>query len=118
MWLRDAPVGSLFAIDPRRFSNLDMFGALELARQIEERIPFTFNVGHLKGCSVSLNVRPYPKGLHPERTRSEFCIYDDRHKDYSYTSAYRDYLVRNLTTPEQFSALTGRDPFPQPAILE
>lgn len=41
-------------------------------------------------------MRPKSGDPHPERTRPEYCVYDDVHEDYVYTNAWIEMLAREL----------------------
>ncbi len=59
----------------------------------KKQIPW-FTINRHADCFKRHKVRP-PKGdAHPEVTRSEFCLYDGMHKDYGYTQAWVDFLIR------------------------
>jgi Protein of unknown function (DUF3644) len=83
----------------------------EAARQIQNGVPFVFKLQpHFVDAYRALKVRPRSNDPHPERTREEFCIYDEVHRDYSYKPAYVKYLQRELSTAEGFREIIGRAP--------
>jgi len=46
-------------------------------------------------------VRPPRGDGHPERTRPEYCLYDETHEDYVYTKAWVDKLAKDLADPAE-----------------
>jgi len=56
------------------------------------------------------NVRPPAGDGHPERTRPEYCVYDETHEDYVYTKAWVDKLAKDLADPEEYERVVGRKP--------
>jgi hypothetical protein len=54
-------------------------------------------------------VRPPSKAADPRATDSRFCQYDEPHKDYVYTSAWRDFLIDEMRKPGQYElVMKGR----------
>jgi len=53
-------------------------------------------------------VRPPQGDDHPERTRPEYCIYDETHEDYVYTKAWVNKLLKDLADPEEYERVVGR----------
>lgn len=56
-------------------------------------------------CWKKYSVRPSRGDPHPERTKSEFCTYDEVHKDYCYTDAYASFLLQRLADENEFNSL-------------
>jgi hypothetical protein len=47
---------------------------------------------------------------------SQYCVYDPVHRDYVYTQAWIDFLVKELGDPQRYTLLTaGRMPMALPA---
>jgi hypothetical protein len=57
--------------------------------------------------------RPPTGSKHPERTIEKYCVYDEPHRDYLYTAAYGEKLVREAKAPARFERF-----FKVPAILK
>lgn len=55
-------------------------------------------------------VRPATGAANPEKTRQEYCVFDRAHKDYLYTRAWVELLVRDLSDPAKYEELTGTAP--------
>jgi hypothetical protein len=51
-------------------------------------------------------VRPKSGAAKPELTDSKYCVYDIVHKDYVYTQAWIDKLVREFDSDDRFYAIT------------
>jgi hypothetical protein len=52
-----------------------------------------FNLATHVRCWKYFNVRPPGGAKNPELTDDRFCIYDNAHKDYTYTQAWVNYLI-------------------------
>ena len=65
------------------------------AKTVQDQLPFIFNTNHLTAAWEALGVRPAAGDPHPEKTEDKYYLYDERHKDYSYTEAYVAKLVRS-----------------------
>ncbi len=93
-------------------ANLDLFKPGAVVKRVAERLPFTFHVGHHTDAWKHFKVRPAGAASNPHRTQSEYCVYDTVHRDYVYTQAWIDKLVRELKSQAGFTAVTGRTPTP------
>ncbi len=78
-----------------------------VAEHIEARIPFEFKVYHVVRAWRTLRCRPAGGDAHPERTDERYCIYDEPHRDYLFTPAFVDKVVRETSTAVKFKAFTG-----------
>ncbi len=54
-----------------------------------------------------LGVRPRSDSGHPERTDERYCFWDDVHRDYVYTQAFVQKLVRTIGRPDDFRRPTA-----------
>jgi hypothetical protein len=91
--------------------NADKMKPSEAAKKVQDRIPFKFSVhSHFRRAWRALEVRPPGGDPNPERTRSEFCVYDRPHQDYLYTQAFVDKVATKISTDEGFRELLGLDP--------
>jgi hypothetical protein len=84
----------------------------EVKAQVAARIPFIFHMGHFIAAWRTLGVRPASNSTHPERTDEKYCLYDPLHKDYGYTAAYVEKLVREIKTEPGWRKIIGTDPIP------
>jgi hypothetical protein len=81
------------------------------AAAIEARIPFKFGASsEFPRAWRALGVRPPAGGEHPERTDERYCTYDEPHRDYLYTQAFVDKVVRNCDTAARYRRFIGREP--------
>lgn len=78
--------------------------------KIQEQIPFQFRVSHFVRAWKKLAVRPATGDPRPERTIEKYCVYDIPHKDYLYTEAFIEKVVREASTKDKFKTLTGLTP--------
>lgn len=82
----------------------------QVAEAVHARIPFVFNLTHFAIAWKSLGVRPPTGDANPEKTDEKYCIYDERHKDYGYTQAYVEKLIRECGTEANFRRMLDADP--------
>jgi hypothetical protein len=78
-------------------ANLGLFKPSEVVEQLQGRTgPHAIDI-HAHTCAWRhYAVRPSSDDPHPERTRSEYCLYDQTHEDYVYTQAWIDKLSRDF----------------------
>jgi hypothetical protein len=98
--LKKVPVSSAGCMLPKR-----------VVSEVQKRVPFDFNMG--------LHTRLWKHfKLHPARwvapdggdTMSEFCIPDEPTRQYVYTPAWIDKIVKEIGMPEEFEAFFGTRP--------
>lgn len=94
----------------RPVSGLGMMKPTIAASKVSEQIPFIFHVGHLVRAWKKLDCRPAGGSSHPERTIEKYCVYDEPHGDYLYTTAFVDKLVRETKTAAKFESFLGLAP--------
>lgn len=111
----------------------DQRAAMEHVQTIirDKHVPVA-NLGHLKPAEVSskvatglgqrfsvndhtsawrhYEVRPPNASAKPEATKSQFCVWDQAFRQYVYTEAWVNYLIRHLADPATFEGVTGRAP--------
>lgn len=90
--------------------NLDLFKPGKVVDQLKARLPFRVHMSIHTAAWKFFKVRPSGSDSHPERTRSEYCIYDGVHGDYLYTRAWIEKLVKALSNADRFKEVVGRDP--------
>lgn len=76
-------------------------------------IPFKFNMYTHTQAWKHYDVRPGWKEDDRDRTRSEFCVYDELSNEYGYKNAWVDYLCRKLSDPDEYREVTGQEPVPE-----
>lgn len=82
----------------------------QAAKAVQHQIPFLFSIGHFIKAWKELGVRPLVGDSHPEKTDERYCLYDERHRDYGYTEAYVNKLVRECKSEAGFRKLLGTAP--------
>jgi hypothetical protein len=98
--VKRVPVSSAGCMLPKR-----------VVSEVQERLPFAFNVGlHTR---MWKHFKLHPTGwVAPDggETVSEFCIPDEPTRQYVYTPAWVDKIVKEIGTPEKFEAFFGTAP--------
>ena len=92
------------------------FGLLkpgEVVHELATRLPYVINIGVHTRAWRHYGVRPATDDAHPERTRPEYCVYDETHEDYVYTKAWVEKLARDLADPAEYERVTGHAPHPK-----
>jgi hypothetical protein len=80
-------------------ANLDRYKPSEVVETLNARLPNPITL-HVHTCAWKhYGVRPSSGAAHPERTKSEYCVYDQAHEDYVYTKAWIEMLATNLPKP-------------------
>lgn len=87
----------------------------EAARAVQSRIPYIFNLRHFHAAYLRLKIRPPGNAKHPEITNTDYCVYDEAHKDYTYEQRYVELLIRKCSKAEGFLEATGRPGTRKPA---
>lgn len=82
----------------------------QVVAAVSARIPFVYKMNHFVQGWTKEAVRPSGGSKHPERTKEQYCRYDEPHRDYTYSQQYVEHLVRHLATEEGFRELTGQAP--------
>jgi len=88
----------------------DLLKPGEVVKQVQELLPYLFNMSHFIDAWTHYEVRPFTSSKTPERTDERYCFYDARHNDYGYTKAYVRKIVRECNTLEGFKRVTKRYP--------
>jgi hypothetical protein len=63
-----------------------------IVQRHDKKVPIFNQATHTR-CWKLFNVRPRGGSKNPEATNDKYCIYDNAHKDYTYTQAWVDFLV-------------------------
>lgn len=83
----------------------------DVVREVARRTGFKFHWNQHSPAARALGVWP-PEGESPRTMDERYAEYNTAFKGWLYTPAWVDLLVERLSTPEQFRAVTGRDPVP------
>jgi len=65
---------------------------------------FIASYHHAKACEF-YKVRPKKGEPSPEKTKIEYCQYDDAHKDYVFTNQWVDFLTDELKRPGRYDQI-------------
>lgn len=91
---KHVPVYNLGGYKPGQVSNLVAAG-----------ISNKFSAYHHTIAWRHWKVRPAKDAADPTMCRGEYCYYDPVHKDYVYTNAWVDFLIKELSDPAAYHAL-------------
>lgn len=97
-------------------ANIDMMPAGKVTRRVQEALGDPkvmrgrkqidkFNLGWHTKCWRHYKIRPPAGSENPEKTETNFCIYDKRHDDYSYTEQWIKFLVDEFRDPNAYDRL-------------
>lgn len=96
-------------------ANDDKFKPGQVAKRVEDAIPFQFKASHqMSHFWRRHKVRPARGASDPQNTRTEWCVYDKLHSDYSYTQECVDWLIKKCANEKGFREATGLEPKPKP----
>ncbi|MFA6102830.1 MAG: DUF3644 domain-containing protein [Victivallaceae bacterium] len=68
-----------------------------------------YNQNWHTACFRYYEVRPPKNSENPEKTDLKYCIYDERHNDYSYTGAWVKFLIREMNIPGKYKTILVQD---------
>jgi hypothetical protein len=93
--------------------NFRRYKPSEVAARVEEATGYKFSPSwaHAKAWRY-YEVRPADGDSHPERTKSQYCIWDEPHGDYVYTEAWVKRLIKDMRDPAKFAKVVGHTPEP------
>jgi hypothetical protein len=94
-------------------ANLHLLKPGKVVDRLQESVPFVVNMTVHTRAWRYFKVRPAGRAGRPERTRSEYCVYDKANGDYLYTAAWIEMLTRELSDPRKYRDVTGYDPVPR-----
>ena len=64
----------------RDVSNRGWLKPKQVVKAVAAQIPFKFNMGHFVKAWKAEAVRPASRSPHPERTKEQYCRYDEPHR--------------------------------------
>ena len=67
-------------------------------------VRFTASYHHV-GAWHFYRIRPPQGAADPRKTNSRYCHYDDAHKDYVYTEAWKKFLIHEMKRPGQYQKI-------------
>jgi hypothetical protein len=91
-------------------ANLDLYKPTQIVTKVQGQLPHKFTIASHTAAWQYFKVRPAGAATKPEATDSKYCVYDAAHKDYLYTEAWADKLVKDLADATVFQAIIGSAP--------
>ncbi len=82
----------------------------EVVKALKSRVAFKVNADTHTRAWKYYDVRPHSGSGNPEKTKAQYCVYDDLGDMYGYTDAWVDLLAEALSNPEKYKEITGRTP--------
>ncbi|WP_083335738.1 DUF3644 domain-containing protein [Mycobacteroides saopaulense] len=92
----------------RGVGNLGWLKPREVVKRVGAAIPFTFNMDDFIQAWRQQGIRPAANSENPERTKEEFCQYDQPHRDYVYSEKWVKRLTDKLQTERGFNEFVGK----------
>jgi hypothetical protein len=80
----------------------------DVACRVREAIGQPFGGSDHTRAWKAYEARPAAGSPHPERTKPDFCRYNDAFGRYVYMEAWVSYLVRKLASPAEYERVLGR----------
>ncbi len=91
-------------------ANLNRRKPSQVVDELKDVLSFPVNVSVHTAAWKHFKVRPKGGSARPDRTQTDFCIYDEVHGDYTYTQAWINKLREALSTTEGYREIVGREP--------
>jgi hypothetical protein len=93
----------------------DYYRATEVAKAVQERIPWLFNVSNHAAAWKHHGIRPAEGVGDPSKTDRRYCEYVRAVNQWVYTQAWIERLASELQAPARFEQVTGRVPVEKPS---
>ncbi len=82
-----------------------------VSREVRKALGVKFHhTSHHSRAWRYYKVRPESGAANPERTKSQYCVFDTVHGDYVYTDAWVKHLIKEMSDPKKFEKVTGHPP--------
>lgn len=91
-------------------ANLGALLPAQVVTRVREALGLRFTLHDHHRCWEFYGVRPPGGAEHPERSKPEFCRWDDTFKRHVYTEAWVNFLVRKLRDATTHEQVLGRAP--------
>lgn len=88
----------------------DLLLPKQVARQVQEQVPFKFTVTDHTEMWHRLQVRPAGRTGDRYQTDPRYCIYEEPFRAYLYTPAWVNRVMKEIGTVERYRAFFGREP--------
>lgn len=90
-------------------SNTGLLKPKEVSDKVAKAIGRTFTSStHHARAWRHFKVRPEAGAAEPHKTKGDFCVYDEPHKDYVYTKAWIDFLINQMQKDDVCEAIYGK----------
>lgn len=87
-------------------ANLGYFKPGEVVLEVRKRLPHPAINLHVHTCAWKyFGVRPSGAAARRDKTRPEYCVFDETHEDYVYTEAWVKKLSKDLADPVIYRAI-------------
>ena len=91
-----------------RVANVGLLKPGEVVAKVAKAIGKAFKMHHHITCYRHFNARP-PKGaVDPKACDTRYCVYDAAHRDYLYTDAWIEHLVKSLSDAPTYEFLFAK----------
>ena len=84
------------AVNAKRYKPSKVIDILRRIFKMDNEVKFNASCHHSKLCQY-YKIKPINKTDNPFDTKTEYCLYDDTHDDYVYTSAWIKFLSKELS---------------------
>ncbi|MET4569825.1 DUF3644 domain-containing protein [Rhodanobacter soli] len=91
-------------------ANLDLYKPSFVVQKINQECRHIVSQNAHSDAWRHFGVRPPSGGPRPEHCRTEYCVYDEAHRDYLYTQAWINKCVQAFSSADSFREITGRKP--------
>lgn len=76
-----------------------------VVKLVSEKLSKKFTANDHTKAWIFFKVRPRQHAKQPSNTKQEFCVYHTAHNDYTYSQAWLDYLVEQLSSKETWEKI-------------
>lgn len=91
----------------------DLLRPTAVIEQVQPQLPYRFTSDTHTRAWKHYGVRPATSAGDPTATNPDFCVWDELSRGYGYTKAWVKFLVKELTDPDMYREITGREPEPR-----
>lgn len=91
-------------------ASMDKLLPKQVAKLVQDQVPFRFNLNHHTEMWKRLKVRPERGAKDPHLTDSRYCVYDEPFRSYVYSKAWVSRIVKEIGTVEKYKDFFGANP--------
>lgn len=88
----------------------DKLRPTQVAKLVEEQLPFHFTTADHTAMWKKLKVRPLSDTGDPYQTEAKYCVYDEPFRSYVYTPAWVKRIVKEIGTANKYRSFINREP--------